>query len=468
MSRGQARDQVAASGGRRSRHPYRDSSRTLTRPQARAAARRRPERPAPKSPDRERSRLPVMCVTTAKPKAAAAARIGAVLGHRKRAELLELLRPCFARTEPWLQAGKYAATVMCDLRRRNGWTIAERSGDRAPDRTQRLLNRAVWDTWAAMRVVRRFAVAGLDEATRAAGRRRGLAVGAIDETGQVKAGRLSRRQAAVSRLCGQGGQRDQHRAPVLCPGGHRACAGRCPGMDPGRPHRRPGQIGGHGPAGGSGLPHQGPAGHRHPRRGVCRRRAAGLRMRRRGLWLLHRATQVPGGPRSGLRTAGPVQLPAGLARRGHADLQAGRRPAGQARLGGPLGRGRIEGTALVCLGVAGHRLGPASPADPPPPGHRRARLSLLLPARRPAGVPSRPVRAVGLRSPCEEDFAFGKDCFGLDQSQVHLYTAIARHTVLVMAAVAICASQPPCCAAVPAPRYQPRCSRTSPRPPTGG
>jgi hypothetical protein len=39
----------------------------------------------------------------------------------------------------------------------------------------------------------------------------------------------------------------------------------------------------------------------------------------------------------------------------------------------------------------------------------------------------------------EEDFEFGKDCFGLDQSQVRLYTAIARHTVLVMVALAICA-----------------------------
>ena len=99
-----------------------------------------------------------------------------------------LLRPCFARTEPWLQAGKYAAAVTSDLRRRNGWTIAKRSGDRTPDRTQRLLSRAVWDTFAAMGVVRRFAVAGLDEAARKTGRRRSLAVGAVDETGQVKAG----------------------------------------------------------------------------------------------------------------------------------------------------------------------------------------------------------------------------------------------------------------------------------------
>ena len=54
------------------------------------------------------------------------------------------------------------------LPKRNGWTIAEHAGDRAPDRTQRLLNRAAWDTFAAMGVVRRFAVDGLDEA--AAGR----------------------------------------------------------------------------------------------------------------------------------------------------------------------------------------------------------------------------------------------------------------------------------------------------------
>ena len=52
---------------------------------------------------------------------------------------------------------------------------------------------------------------------------------------------------------------------------------------------------------------------------------------------------------------------------------------------------------------------------------------------------TRLIRAAGLRWPAEEDFGFGKDCFGLDQSQVRLYTAIARHTVLVMAALAICA-----------------------------
>jgi hypothetical protein len=145
-------------------------------------------------------------VKTTKPKAAAAARIGAALAQRKRAELLGLLRPCFARTEPWLQAGKYAAAVMSQIPKRNGWTIVAQIGDRAPDKTQRLLSHAVWDTFAAMGMVRRFAVAGLDEAARTAGRQRGLAVGAIDETGAGQGWHPDRRrQASVLGLRGQGG-----------------------------------------------------------------------------------------------------------------------------------------------------------------------------------------------------------------------------------------------------------------------
>jgi hypothetical protein len=92
------------------------------------------------------------------------------------------------RTEPWLQAGKYVGALVSGLPKRNGWTIAEHAGDRAPDRTQRLLNRAAWDTFAAMGVVRRFAVAGLAEAARRGGHRGGLVIGALDETGQEKTG----------------------------------------------------------------------------------------------------------------------------------------------------------------------------------------------------------------------------------------------------------------------------------------
>jgi hypothetical protein len=52
---------------------------------------------------------------------------------------------------------------------------------------------------------------------------------------------------------------------------------------------------------------------------------------------------------------------------------------------------------------------------------------------------TRLIRGAGLLWTLEEDFGLGKDCFDLDESQVRLCTAIARHTVLVMVALAICA-----------------------------
>ena len=127
-------------------------------------------------------------MTSTKSEAAAAVRIGAGLALRKRNELLGLLRPCFARTEPWLQAGKYVSALVSELPRVNGWSIARHGRDRTPDRTQRLLNHASWDTSAAMSVVRRFAATGLEEAVRRGRRRGGMVIGAIDETGQEKAG----------------------------------------------------------------------------------------------------------------------------------------------------------------------------------------------------------------------------------------------------------------------------------------
>ena len=66
--------------------------------------------------------------------------------------------------------------------------MAERAGDQRPDRMQRLLNRASWDTAAAMSEVRRFAAAGLEAAARRGRRRGGLVIAAIDETGQEKPG----------------------------------------------------------------------------------------------------------------------------------------------------------------------------------------------------------------------------------------------------------------------------------------
>ena len=61
-----------------------------------------------------------------------------------------------------------------------------------------------------------------------------------------------------------------------------------------------------------------------------------------------------------------------------------------------------------------------------------------VPEGQPGGK-ARLIRAAGLRWAAEESFETGKDCFGLDQCQARLYTAILRHVVLVMAALAICA-----------------------------
>lgn len=93
---------------------------------------------------------------------------GRILG-----ELTERLRSCLRRIKPFLQARKYLRAVMSELPMPDSWTVAEHVRNRTPNRTQRLLNRAVWDEGEAMAEVRRFAVAGPEEAARKAGRRRG-------------------------------------------------------------------------------------------------------------------------------------------------------------------------------------------------------------------------------------------------------------------------------------------------------
>jgi hypothetical protein len=61
---------------------------------------------------------------------------------RERSALLDRLRPCFARTQTWLQVGKYMSALASDLPSRNGWSVAEHAGDRTPDRSKQLLSRA--------------------------------------------------------------------------------------------------------------------------------------------------------------------------------------------------------------------------------------------------------------------------------------------------------------------------------------
>jgi SRSO17 transposase len=361
---------------------------------------------------------------------------------RERGRVLESLRPCFARTQVWLQAGKYVAAVMSDLPERNGWSIARHAGDATPDRTQRLLNHARWDTLAAMGSVRRFAVAGLDEAARRNRRAGGLRAGVLDETGQEKAGSAT---AGVKRQ-------------------YMGCAGRV--------------------ANGINTVHLSYA-----------REGTGHALIGARQWIPREqvtdpvtslVTGLPGGLR--FRTKG--QLAVDVLADAYADgvtfgficgdevygsspdLRGYLESRGQAyvlRVASNFSLTLAGGRTLTCAQAVktllkGKRSWEVRSAGRGSKGQRwyawawlgtgSGEHSLLV--RRhlktgelafhycfvPAGqqVPkARLARAAGLRWPVEEDFELSKDCFGLDQCQARLYTAILRHIVLVMAALAICA-----------------------------
>jgi SRSO17 transposase len=383
-----------------------------------------------------------VCVTTTKSRAAAAARIGAGLARQRRAELLGLLRGCFVRVEPWLQAGKYVGAVTSGLARRNGWTIAEQAGDRGPERTQRLLNRAVWDTFAAMGVVRRFAVAGLDDAARRAGRRRGMRVGAIDESSQVKQGSAT---AGVKRhylgCTGKAanGITTVHLSYVRERTGHALIGARqwipaehiddpakslVMGLPEDLEFRTKGQLAidivtealADGAAFGF-LCGDEVCGNCTQLRGFCEDHGRGYVLRVRSnfhLALAHGVTLTC--------SQAVTRLLAGTCR-------------WQVRSAGTGSKGQrwyawawlATASPRHCLLVRRHLA-----------TGELAFHYCFVPEGQPVSK-SRLIRAAGLRWPAEEDFEFGKDCFGLDQSQVRRCTAIAWHTVLVMAALAICA-----------------------------
>ena len=340
--------------------------------------------------------------------------------------------------EVWLQSGRYTAALMGQIPRCNGWTIAEYVGDRAPDKTQRLLNRAVWDTFAAMGVVRRFAGAGLDQAAR----RRGLVVGAVDETGQVKQGE---RTAGVKRhylgCAGKvaNGITTVHLAYVREGAGHALIAARqwIPAEHIEDPVKR--QI--------MGLPED-------------------LVFRTKGQLAIDLLTEAfAEGVRLDFVCGDEVygsctQLRRYLEARGqayvlrvpssfHLTLATGVKFTCKQAATRLLASDRRWEIRPAGTGSKGQRwYGWAWLATASPRHYLLIRRHLItgelafchcyVPKGQPVSLP-RLARAAGLRWPAEEGFEFGKGCFGLDQSQVRLYTAIARHTVLVMAALAICA-----------------------------
>jgi SRSO17 transposase len=340
-----------------------------------------------------------------------------------------------------LQARKYVAALMSDLPERNGWSIARFCGDATPDKTQRLLNHASWDTAGAMSVVRRYAVAGLDEAARRSRRPGGMTVGALDETGQEKQGSST---AGVKRQ-------------------YLGCAGRV--------------------ANGINTVHLS-----YVRQGTGHALIGAAQWIPREQVTDPAASLVTGLPLD-LRFRTKGQLAAVIVADACADGVTFDFIAGDEVYGSsPDLRQYLEsrdqayvlrvassfilalpGGTVTCAKAAKTLLRAKSSWEVRSAGRgskgqrwyawawlatASPRHSLLI--RRhlrtgelafhycyvPEGQPeskARLVRAAGLRWPAEENFEFGKDCFGLDQCQARLYTAILRHIVLVMAALAVCA-----------------------------
>ena len=329
-----------------------------------------------------------------------------------------------------------------ELPRVNGWSIARHAGDRTPDKTQRLLNHAAWDAFAAMSVVRRFAAAGLEEAARRGKQRRGLVTGAVDETGQEKSGEAT---AGVKRQ-------------------YMGCAGRVANgintvhlsyVREGTGHALIGAR--------QWIPREHIA---DPVKSLVTGLPADLGFRTKGQLAIDIFTSAYADGLSFDFACGDevygscTQLREFFEARGQAYVL---------RVPSNFMITQAGGTKLTCKeavrqlvkstrrwevrsagqGSKGERwyawawIGTASPRH-----HLLVRRHLKTGELAfhycyvPEGqllTKTRLIRAAGLRWPAEEDFGFGKDCFGLDQCQARLYSAIARHTVLVMAALAVCA-----------------------------
>lgn len=347
------------------------------------------------------------------------------------AVLRERLRSCFARREPFDQAGKYVAGLISDLPRKNGWTLAEHAGDTTPDRMQRLLNHAVWDHEQAMAVVRGFVAEHLADQP--------LVVAALDESGQEKTGQAT---AGVQRqYMGCAGRIANGVNTVYCsyatPGGHALVAARIyvPADQLADPARRA--------ACGIG---QDVTFRTKPQLAIdlCADMLADNTM---PPWCA--GDEVYG--RSGqLRTFLQDNGVGYVMRVGcafHVDVS----PEVRIRADQVAARFVTKAAWQVCS-VAGskgeRRYAWAWIATTSPRHYLLIRRHLAtgelafhycyVPEGRPVTVMTL-VRVACLRWPVEEGFEFSKDHFGLDHSQVRLYTALSRHVVLTLAGLAVCA-----------------------------
>jgi len=356
----------------------------------------------------------------------------AELAAQRRDELMGQMAGVFPRWESRLQAGKYVAGLMSDLPRKNGWTLAEAAGDRTPDRMQRLLNHAAWDAHAAMDAVRDFVVEHLGDPQ---------AVAVLDETGQEKKGEHT---AGVKRqYVGCAGQVANAINVVYCT--YASARGHA-------------QVGAR-----LYLPKEWAA-------DTARRERAGVpdsvefktkpQLAVDILTDLHTAGVLPPwvtgdevyGRDTALRSfcqdrgvgyvlGVPCSFTVTLnsRRKARADqvLKLVRPKAWTRASCGPGSKGeRLYAWAWVATASPRHHLlvrrNLSDPTD-------QAFFYCYVPEGRPVTLGAL-VKIAGMRWPVEEDFQIGKDQFGLDHSQVRLYTALVRHLTLAMTALAICAT----------------------------
>jgi SRSO17 transposase len=333
--------------------------------------------------------------------------------------------------EPFVQAGKYLAALMSDLPRKNGWTTAEHVGDATPDRMQRLLNHAVWDHNAALAVVRRFVTEVLGD--------RPLRVAAVDESGQEKQGAAT--AGTQRQYMGCAGRVANGVNTVYCSyatqSGHALVGARV--YLPANQLDNPG-----------------------------RRAALGI-----GEDVVFRTK-----PQLAVDILTEMVADATMPPWCAGDEVYGRASQFRAfledngigyvvRVGCAFGVDAATGLRIRADELARRHLLPESWQICSVSGSKgereyawawvattSSRHFLLIRRHLDTGElayhycyipPTEPiqfmtlVRVACLRWPVEEDFEFGKDQFGLDHSQVRLHTALFRHIVLTMAALAVCA-----------------------------
>jgi SRSO17 transposase len=353
--------------------------------------------------------------------------------EQKLFELMGRIGRYFARVEPLRQAEKYVRGLMSDLPRKNCWTLAEHAGDRTPDRMQRLLERASWNTFTVMGAVRDFVVEHLADDV-------GLTVLVLDESGDEKTGTHT---AGVKRqYVGCAGKvanavnfvnatYSTHRGHALVgsrlyiPAEHLADdqVRAETGIPASLGFKTKPELGidllAECVASGIDVPWctaDAVYGRDRKHRTFCERTGIGYAL--------------------GVPCSFVVTLGSSVAMRVDATLKILTRRAWQVASSGPGSKGeRRYAFAWWATASPRHFLLIRRSLTKPSevayfycfvPEHTPATLGIL-------------VAVCGCRWTVEQDHEFGKDQFGFDQSQARLYMPIMRHITLVMAALAVCA-----------------------------